>query len=176
MSAGSCGSVVKLILKVSAAVALLTLFAPVITVLCRSSEDPATPKPAFVPLTGVKAPAPTLISNAADGMLVVPTAGVNAAMALAKYPYNATAVCAGCRTQLVVTVIPALPGLLEFPGVRAFALAVAQVCVALDKDTVNDVFTVAVNATVAVFELVAALTGVPKSIAKAETPAIRSNF
>jgi hypothetical protein len=109
-------------------------------------------------------------------MLVVPTAGVNAAVALAKYPYNATAVCAGCRTQLVVTVIPALPGLLEFPGVRAFALAVAQVCVALDKDTVNDVFTVAVNATVAVFELVAALTGVPKSIAKAETPAIRSNF
>ena len=45
---------VKLILKVSAAVALLTLFAPVITVLCRSSEDPATPKPAVVPLTGVK--------------------------------------------------------------------------------------------------------------------------
>ena len=176
MSAGSCGSVVRLILKVSAAVALLTLFAPVITVLCRSSEDPATPKPAVVPLTGVKAPAPTLISNAEDGMLVVPTAGVSAAMALPKYAYSATAVCPGCRTQLVVTVIPAFPALLAFPGIKSFALAVDHVCVAPDKDTVNFVFTVADSATVAVFEFVAALAVVPERRAKAEMAAIRSNF
>src|SRR5205807_3468719 len=98
----------RLRLKVSAAVALPTLLAPVIAVVCKSSEDPATPKPAFVPLTGVNAPAPTLISTAEDGRFVVPTKGVNAAMALVKYAYSATDVCPGCRTQLVVTVIPAV--------------------------------------------------------------------
>lgn len=156
--------------------ALLTLLAPVIAVVCKSSEDPATPKPAFVPLSGVNAPAPTLISTAEDGMFVVPAAGVSAAMALVKYAYSATDVCPGCRTQLVVTVIPALPGLLAFPGVGAFELAVDQVSVALDKDTVNDVLTVAESATAAVLELVAALAVVLERTARAETAAIRSNF
>jgi hypothetical protein len=76
----------------------------------------------------------------------------------------------------VVTVIPALPGLLAFPGVGAFELAVDQVSVAPDKDTVNDVLTVAEMATVAVLELVAALAVVLERTARAETAAIRSNF
>jgi hypothetical protein len=108
--------------------------------------------------------------------LVVPARGVSAAMALVKYAYSATEVCPGCRTQLVVTVIPALPGLLAFPGFGAFALAVDQVSVAPDKDTVNDVLTVAESATVPVLELVAALAVAPESRAKAEMAAIRINF
>jgi len=166
----------RLRLKVSAAVALPTLLAPVIAVVCKSSEDPATPKPAFVPLTGVNAPAPTLISTAEDGRFVVPTKGVNAAMALVKYAYSATDVCPGCRTQLVVTVIPALPGLLAFPGVGAFELAVDHVSVAPDKETVNEVLTVAESATVAVLELVAALAVVLERTAKDERATIRSHF
>jgi hypothetical protein len=97
-------------------------------------------------------------------------------MALAKYAYSATDVCPGCRTQIVVTVIPALPGLLAFPGVGAFELTVDQVSVAPDKDTVNDVLTVAESATVPVLELVAALAVALERTAKAKTPAICSNF
>ena len=176
VSAGSWGSDVRLILNVSAAVALLTLFAPVIAVVCRRSEEPATPNPALVPLTAVKDPAPTLISNAEDGMFVVPTVGTSAAAALAKYPYKATEVFPGWRTHVVVTVIPALPLLLAAPGVRALEFAVFQVCVELDKPTVNEVLTVAVSATVALFEFVAALAGRLKRTAKVKSAPICINF
>jgi hypothetical protein len=59
--------------------------------------------------------------------------------------------------------------LLAFPGVRALEFAVFQVCVALDKPTVNEVLTVAESATVVLFEFVEALTGRLKRTAKVKS-------